>query len=74
VAAGLPDVLADALADALERADGLPKQRIAGWLAGAWYDAAVAAMDHLRQHDPAVPDVTEPLPLAVERLRKIAAR
>lgn len=73
-AAGLPDVLADALADALEQADGLPKQRTAGLLALAWYLAATRCMDHLREFDSAVPDVADPLPLAVEQLRKIAAR
>lgn len=73
-AAELPDVLADALADALERAEGLPKQRTAGLLAFAWYLAATRCMDHLREFDPAVGDVTDPLPAAVERLRKIAAQ
>lgn len=73
-AAAIPAVLAGALADALERAEGLPKQRTAGLLAFAWYLAATRCMDHLREVDPAVADVTEPLPLAVERLRKIAAQ
>jgi hypothetical protein len=64
-------VLADALADALEQCENMPKARMAGFVAGAWYVAAVAALDHLRQLDPAVGDVST-VPLAVERLRKIA--
>jgi hypothetical protein len=66
-------VLADALADALEQCDGLPKQRMAGAFAAAWYVAATAALDHLRGFDPAVPDVTE-RPLAILRLLKVAGR
>jgi hypothetical protein len=72
-AAPLPDVLARVIAASLEHADGLPKQRMAGWAAGLWYELATAVMDELRRHDPAVGDVTV-IPLPVERLRKIAAR
>jgi phage terminase Nu1 subunit (DNA packaging protein) len=72
-AAGLPEVLADALADALVQAEGCDKRRLAAVLAGAWYSAAVRVMDHLRLTDADVPDVTV-RPLAVERLLKIAAR
>ncbi len=57
-ASGLPDILAAALADALEQAENLPKQRMAGFVAGAWYLATVAALDHLRAFDPAVGDVS----------------
>ena len=64
-------MLADALADALEQCENMPKARMAGFVAGAWYVATVAALDHLRQFDPGVGDVTA-LPLAVERLQKIA--
>ncbi len=71
-AAGLPDVIGQALAAALEHSEGLPKQRMAGVLCGAWYLAAVAVMDHLRESDPGIPDVTS-VPLSIERLRKIAA-
>jgi hypothetical protein len=73
-AAGLPDLIAGALADAFDQTEGLPKSRMAGFVAGAWYLAATRCMDHLRQHDEAVPDVTEPLPLAVARLLKIASQ
>jgi hypothetical protein len=69
-AAGIPDILAGVIVRELERAEGLPKQRMAGWAAGVWYAASVAVMDELRRHDPAVGDVAT-VPLAVERLRKI---
>lgn len=69
--AAIPDVLADALAGSLEQSDGLPKQRLAAVMAGVWYAASVAVLDHLRRFDPGVADVTA-RPLAVERLLKIA--
>jgi hypothetical protein len=70
-AAGLPEVLAAVVERAVLEADGLPKARMAGWAAGLWYSCSVAVLDSLRQHDPAVGDVST-VPLAVERLRKIA--
>ena len=72
-AAAIPDVVAEAMAAALIEAEGLPKQRMAGFLAGCWYRATTAVLDHLREHDPAVGDAVA-LPLAIERLRKISQR
>lgn len=72
-ASRIPDLIADGVAEAFEQAEGLPKQRAAGFACHAWYSASTRVLDHLRESDPTVPDVAS-VPLAIERLRKIATR
>lgn len=69
----VPDILGDTISEILDRADGLPKQRIARMLCELWYVSAFRVMDHLREIDPATPDVSA-VPLSIERLRKLATR
>jgi hypothetical protein len=71
--AAIPDILAAAISETFDRASGLPKQRMAGLLAECWYEGATRIMDHLREQDASVPDVST-VPLVIERLRKVASR
>jgi hypothetical protein len=62
---------ADAIAEAHRMADGPEKRRAGAWMAAAWYAAACAVADELRDVDP---DVRDPqvIPEAIARLRKAA--
>lgn len=71
LAAELPQVLAEAMAEAHALATGVAKAPLAGVLAGTWYLAASRALDALRVHAPATPELTT-IPAAIERLREIA--
>lgn len=71
LAVELPEALAAAMAEAHALATGMAKAPLAGVLAGAWYLAATRALDALRVHAPATPELTS-IPAAIERLREIA--
>lgn len=71
IASELPQALAEDAEQALLRADGISKNRLAGILAAHWYMNATTVLDHLRERCPAVPDVRS-IPEPIERLRKIA--
>jgi hypothetical protein len=69
----VPEILATATQDALQRTEGPHKRALAGCMVAAWYLGASAVLDHLRGIVAEVPEVTAPLPEPIERLRKIAA-
>lgn len=73
LAAELPEVLATAMAESHALATGLSKGQLAAVLAGAWYVAATRALDALRAHSSAIPDLSV-VPTAVRKLREIAGR
>lgn len=70
IAAEIPEILAAACHTAFVTIDGPHKRQAAGILAGAWYLASVAVLDHLRRIDPTLPDVTA-VPEKIDRLRRI---
>ena len=70
LAQALPEVLAGAVEHAHQMTDGPHKRASAGVLAGAWYLAATAVLDRLREQCAAVPEVRT-IPAPIERLRKI---
>ncbi len=71
LAATFPDVLATAAGDAFHLIEGPHKRATAGALAGAWFLAASAVLDHLRQRCASVGEI-QALPDEVQRLQKIA--
>lgn len=71
LAATLPELMASAFAEAHRLTDGPHKRAVAGSLVGAWILANGAALDHLRERCPSVPEASNELPEQVERLRKI---
>lgn len=73
LASALPGVLADAVCESWQRAEGIDKRRLANVMTATWYIAATAVNDHMREHCLGVPEVSS-LPDPIQRLRKIAAR
>jgi len=71
IADTLPEVLACAITESHRLAAGVDKRQLAGVLAATWAMVTTAALDHLRELNPHVPEV-ETLPDEIERLRKIA--
>ncbi|MCC7200905.1 MAG: terminase small subunit [Gammaproteobacteria bacterium] len=72
-AAELPELLAAAVWSTFVTISGPHKRPAAGELAAAWYAMTTAALDRLREHDAAVPELSA-LPEAIDRLQKIAHR
>lgn len=73
LASSLPDVLAKAVEEAHRQVQGLDKRRLAGTLAGTWFIATAAILEHLHEHCPAIAPDPRAVPDKIERLRKIAA-
>jgi hypothetical protein len=72
IAAVIPELLADAAAQAHCAVEGTDKRRAAGLFAGNWYVGSCALLDYLRAtYSAAVPDV-EHKPDAIQRLEQIA--
>ncbi|MCR6651802.1 MAG: hypothetical protein NVV73_10085 [Cellvibrionaceae bacterium] len=71
IAGDLPSVLATAIFECWQQAEGVNKQRLAGVLAAGWYLAATAVLDRMREHNSAVPDISS-LPAEIQYLQKIA--
>lgn len=72
IASALPDVLARASEEAWRQTEGTDKRRLAGVMAASWYVVTSSVLDYLRAKHPAIPDVGQPFPEQIERLRKIA--
>jgi hypothetical protein len=72
LAAEVPELVADAVAEAFQQTDGPHKRATAGALAGCWYLVTVALLDRLRRD---VPGLTDPatLPRQIGQLRAISA-
>ena len=72
-AADVPQLVADAVADAFLQVEGPHKVSMAGPLAATWYAVTVALLDRLRQD---VPTLTDPdvLPAQIDHLRSICSR
>lgn len=70
IADALPETLAGAIAQSHRLAQGIDKRQLAGILAATWVMVTTAALDHLRDLNPYVPEI-ETLPDEIERLRKI---
>lgn len=70
MAGELPELLADAMHEAFTLAEGPQKRAMAGFAAGAWYLAATAIVDRLRQDVPDLGEV-EIVPAKIGRLRAI---
>lgn len=70
IADTLPEVLACAITESHRLAAGVDKRQLAGILAATWAMVTTAALDHLRELNPHVPEVGT-LPDEIERLRKI---
>lgn len=70
-ASALPELLADAAYRAFLLTDGPGRRDCAGALAAGWYLSTTVALDYLRQIAPTVPDVAEPHPEKIVRLRRI---
>lgn len=71
LAGAIPELLATATLEALQRAEGLDKRRLAGVMAATWYVGANAVLDHMREQCSTIPELAE-VPEEIERLRKIA--
>lgn len=72
LAAQVPDVLANAMLQALQQAQGPHKRQLAGSLTAAWYFASCVILDNLREKVPTVPELVA-APEAITRLQKIAS-
>lgn len=68
----LPELMAEAVRAAWCQTDGPDKPRMAGAAALAWYAAALAVAERLRDEDDRVPDPHQPA--AIRYLRQIARR
>ena len=66
----LPALLADALYNAWRETDGPAKRQLAASVACAWYQAASAELDRLRDLHPDIPHVTT-VPEAIVKLKLI---
>lgn len=66
----VPDLLAEALYNAWRETDGPAKRQLAASVAVAWYQAASAELDRLRNRHPDIPHVTS-LPEAIVKLKLI---
>ncbi|MDQ5978256.1 MAG: hypothetical protein QG602_1230 [Verrucomicrobiota bacterium] len=73
LAAELPELLAAAVWQTFVTITGPHKRPCAGELAAAWFVMTHAALDRLREHDAAVPELAA-LPESIARLQKIAHR
>ena len=72
LATRLPDVLADAMFEAWQRANGVDKRRLAGVMAAGWFVGASKILDVLHElHRDIQPDPRD-VPEPIDRLRKIA--
>ena len=72
LAAEVPEIVANAVAEAFRQCEGVHKRQAAGVLAGAWYLVTVALLDRLRRD---VPHLSDPavLPAQIGHLRAIFA-
>lgn len=70
LAAEVPELVAEAVADAFKRIQGAHKRPMAGVLAATGFAVTVAILDRLRREAPAVPEL-ETLPEKLVTLRAI---
>lgn len=70
LASEVPELVADAVADAFRQTEGPHKRACAGTLAATWYVVTVALMDRLRRD---VPELRDPdtVPREIDHLRSI---
>ena len=71
LAAEQSSVLAEAMVEAHQRAEGFDKRKLAAFAVATYYLIDTVLRDRLRERCATVPDVRE-LPPEIERLRKIA--
>lgn len=71
IAAALPDLIARAVVESWQQAEGVDKRRLAGLLCATWYVTAGRVSDYLRDMNPDIPRLSS-TPDEIVRLRKIA--